>query len=116
MPLFRSVRSRLTVVTTLIVGAALVAGGVGLLLITRNALISDVRVTLTRSLVDARRELDRGVVTELALLSLGVAVDPFEVTAETLDRTCSPVLAAGLRGAAAPLQRLLLPQRASARA
>ncbi|MCU0280771.1 MAG: ATP-binding protein [Acidimicrobiia bacterium] len=94
MPLFRSVRSRLTVVTTLIVGASLVAGGVGLLLITRNALISDVRVTLTRSLVDARRELDRGVVTELALLSLGVAVDPFEVTAETLNRTCSPVLAA----------------------
>jgi signal transduction histidine kinase len=92
MPLFRSVRSRLTVFTTLIVGAALVAGGVGLLLLTRNALISDVRVTLTRSLVDARRELDRGVVTQLALLSLGVAVDPFEVTAETLDRTCSPVL------------------------
>lgn len=92
MPLFRSVRSRLTVATTLIVGAALVAGGVGLLLITRRALISDVRDTLTRSLVDARRELDRGVVTELALLSLGVAVDPFEVTAQTLDRTCSPVL------------------------
>jgi len=92
MPLFRSVRSRLTVATTLIVGAGLVAGGVGLLLVTRRALISDVRVTLTRSLVDARGELDRGVVTELALLSLGVAVDPFEVTAETLDRTCSPVL------------------------
>ncbi|MFH1331019.1 MAG: ATP-binding protein [Actinomycetota bacterium] len=90
--MFRSVRSRLTVVTTLIVGAALVAGGVGLLLITRRALISDVRDTLTRSLVDTRRELDRGVVTELALLSLGVAVDPFEVTAQTLDRTCSPVL------------------------
>ncbi len=92
MPLFRSVRSRLTVFTTLIVGAALVAGGLGLLLVTRNALIHDVRVTLTRSLVDARRELDRGVVTQLALLSLGVAVDPFEVTAETLNRTCSPVL------------------------
>jgi|GEM_PF-604584 len=93
MALFRSVRSRLTVATTLIVGAALVAGGVGLLVITRRALIDDVRDTLTRSLADARSELDRGVVAELALLSLGVAVDPFEVTAETLDRTCSPVLA-----------------------
>ncbi len=92
MPLFRSVRSRLTVFTTLIVGAALVVGGLGLLLLTRNSLISDVRVTLTRSLVDARRELDRGVVTQLALLSLGVAVDPLEVTAGTLERTCSPVL------------------------
>lgn len=92
MPLFRSVRSRLTVATTLIVGAALVAGGAGLLVITRRALISDVRDTLTRSLVDARQELDRGVVTELALLSLGVAVDPFEVTAQTLNRTCAPVL------------------------
>ena len=94
MPLFRSVRSRLTVATTLIVGAALIAGGVGLLVITRRALISDVRVTLTRSLVDARRELDRGVVAELALLSLGVTVDPFEVTTQALDRTCSPLLAA----------------------
>jgi signal transduction histidine kinase len=92
MPLLRSVRSRLTVATTLIVGAALVAGGVGMLLITRRALVSDVRDTLTRSLVDARRELDRGVVTQLALLSLGVAVDPFEVTSQTLDRTCASVL------------------------
>jgi signal transduction histidine kinase len=93
MPVFRSVRSRITVVTTLIVGAALVAGGVGLLLVTRRALISDVRVTLTRNLIDARRELDRGVVTELALLSLGVAIDPFEVTSQMVDRTCAPVLA-----------------------
>ncbi|MBM3695256.1 MAG: HAMP domain-containing protein [Actinobacteria bacterium] len=93
MPLFRSVRSRLTVATTLIVGAALVAGGAGLLFITRRALISDVRDTLTRSLVDARRELDRGVVAELALLSLGVAVDPFKVTGQTLDRNCASMLA-----------------------
>ncbi len=93
MPLFRSVRSRITVVTTLLVGAALVAAGVGLLLITRRALISDVRDTLTRNLVDTRRELDRGVVTELALLSLGVAVDPFAVTSQMIDRTCAPLLA-----------------------
>ncbi len=93
MPLFRSVRSRITVITTLLVGAALVAGGVGLLLITRRALISDVRVTLTRNLIDARRELDRGVATELALLSLGVAVDPFAVTSQMIDRTCAPLLA-----------------------
>jgi len=93
MPLFRSVRSRITVVTTLLVGAALVAAGVGLLLITRRALISDVRETLTRNLVDTRRELDRGVVTELALLSLGVAVDPFSVTSQMIDRTCAPLLA-----------------------
>ncbi|MBP1632831.1 MAG: Signal transduction histidine kinase, partial [Acidobacteria bacterium] len=93
MPLFRSVRSRITVVTTLLVGAALVAGGVGLLLITRRALVSDVRDTLTRNLVDTRRELDRGVVTELALLSLGVAVDPFAVTSQMIDRTCAPLLA-----------------------
>jgi len=33
---------------------------VGLLLITRRALVSDVRDTLTRNLVDTRRELDRG--------------------------------------------------------
>jgi len=93
MPLFHSVRARLTVATTLIVGAALIAGGVGLLVITRRALISDVRDTLTRSLIDARRELDRGVVTELALLSLGVAVDPFEVTAQEVDVSCAAMLA-----------------------
>ena len=93
MPLFRSVRSRITVVTTLLVGAALVAGGVGLLVITRRALVNDVRDTLTRHLVDARRELDRGVVTELALLSLGVAVDPFAVTSQMIDRNCAPLLA-----------------------
>ena len=93
MPLFRSVRSRITVITTLVVGAALIAGGLGLLAITRRALISDVRVTLTNNLVDARAELDRGVATELALLSLGVAVDPFSVTSQMIDRTCAPLLA-----------------------
>jgi signal transduction histidine kinase len=93
MPLFRSVRSRITVVTTVLVGVALIVGGVALLLITRRALISDVRVTLTGSLVDVRRELDRGVATELALLSLGVAVDPFAVTSQMIDRNCAPLLA-----------------------
>jgi signal transduction histidine kinase len=93
MAIFRSVRSRITLVTTLIVGGALVAGGVGLLLITRHALINDVRMTLTSNLIDARSELDRGVVTELALLSLGVAIDPLEVTSQMIDRDCTPVLA-----------------------
>jgi signal transduction histidine kinase len=93
MPLFRSVRSRITLVTTLVVGAALIAGGLGLLAITRRALIDDVRVTLTNNLDDARAELDRGVATELALLSLGVAVDPFSVTSQMIDRTCAPLLA-----------------------
>lgn len=93
MPLFRSVRSRITVVTTLVVGAALIAGGLGLVAITRRALIGDVRVTLTNNLADVRAELDRGVATELALLSLGVAVDPFSVTSQMIDRTCAPLLA-----------------------
>lgn len=94
MPLFRSVRSRITLITTVVVGAALVAGGLALLLITRRALISDIRVTLTDNLIDARGELDRGVATELALLSLGVAVDPFSVTSQMIDRNCAPVLGA----------------------
>jgi signal transduction histidine kinase len=93
MPLFRSVRSRITMVTTLIVAATLMVAGVGLLVFTRRALVSDVRRALTANLVEAQQELNNGVVAELGLLSLGVTVDPFEITGDIVEGTCSPILA-----------------------
>jgi len=80
-------------VTTLIVAATLLAAGVGLLVFTRRALVSDVRRALTANLVEAQQELNNGVVTELGLLSLGVTVDPFEMTGDIVEGTCSSILA-----------------------
>ncbi len=93
MALFRSVRSRITLVTTIIVAATLMAAGMGLLVFTRRALVSDVRRALTANLVEAQQELNNGVVTELGLLSLGVTVDPFEISGDIVEGTCSPILA-----------------------
>jgi signal transduction histidine kinase len=93
VPLFRTVRSRITAATTLIVAIALLGVGIAVLVFTRGALVADVRGALTDNLVEAREDLNRGVATELGLLSLGASVDPFEVTTRIVNQACSPILA-----------------------
>ena len=91
--ILKTVRSRITVVATLVVALTLVAGVVGLIAFSRVALISDVRTSLTDNLSEARTALDRGVVTELGLLQLGQAIDPFEATTRIADQACASILA-----------------------
>ncbi|MBW2257926.1 MAG: HAMP domain-containing protein, partial [Deltaproteobacteria bacterium] len=93
MPIFRTVRSRVTAATTLIVAVAMLGAGIGVLVLTRRALVSDVRGALTDNLAEAREDLNRGVVTELGLLSLGASVDTFAVTTRLVNQACSPILA-----------------------
>ncbi len=87
-----SVRTRITVVATLVVAAALIVGGTLLITLGRQALIDDVRETLTANLTETKEALDRGVITELGLLQLGVATDPFEATTRIADQICAPIL------------------------
>jgi signal transduction histidine kinase len=87
-----SVRSRITVVTTLVVAGALTLAAVLLLGLSRSTLVDDVRKTLTQDLLAAREQLNRGVITELSLLELGQAVDPVEVSTELANLECAPPL------------------------
>lgn len=94
MALFRSVRARVTVAATLLVAIALTVAAVGLLTAARQSLVDDVRGTLTENLAEAQTALNRGVITELTLLSLGLTVDPLAATTQIVDEQCAPILAA----------------------
>jgi signal transduction histidine kinase len=93
LPFLRSVRARITVVTTLTVALVLAVAAAGLLRVSRRSLVQDVRGTLTENLLEAQRALNRGVVTELSLLALGLAVDPIDATTDIVDEQCAPILA-----------------------
>jgi signal transduction histidine kinase len=93
-PRFRSVRSRVTTITTIVVGAALALAGVGLLNVSRRSLVDDVRGVLGDNLSGARDLLNASVVTELTLLSLGQEVEPESALSTGVPAECLPVLVA----------------------
>lgn len=87
-----TVRGRITFWTALVVGLVAVVAAAALFGLSRRALVSDVRTTLTQNLDEAREVLDRGVATELNLLSLGIAIDPFDKTSQIAEDRCAPIL------------------------
>jgi signal transduction histidine kinase len=91
-PRFRSVRSRVTTITTVVVGAALALAGVGLLTLSRRSLVDDVRGVLGDNLSGARDLLNASVVTELTLLRLGQDVGPEAALATEVPPECLPIL------------------------
>jgi len=93
MPLLGSVRSRITLATTVVFAVALALAAGLLLYLSRRTLVDDVRDSLTADLTTAREQLNRGVATELSLLQLGQAVDPLEVTTRLASEECAPILA-----------------------
>ncbi len=101
--LFGTLRSRITVVTTLVVAAALTLAAILLLFLSRSALIDDVRDTLTDDLTTAQEQLNRGVATELSLLQLGQAVDPLDVSTQLASIECGPILAEAFGNTPRPL-------------
>ncbi|MDX1690433.1 MAG: HAMP domain-containing sensor histidine kinase [Acidimicrobiia bacterium] len=104
MRVFGTVRSRITAVATLVVAVTLAVGAIGLVTFSRTALVSDVRDALTENLSDAREALDQAVVTELGLLQIGLATDPFEATTRIADQTCAPILAEAYGDSARPAE------------
>jgi signal transduction histidine kinase len=91
-PRFRSVRSRVTTITTIVVGGSLALAGVGLLTVSRRSLVDDVRGVLGDNLSGARDVLNASVVTELTLLRLGQDVEPEAALATDIPQECLPVL------------------------
>ncbi len=98
-----SLRSRITVVATLVVGIALTLAAILLLSLSRSALLDDVRQSLADDLTTAQEQLNRGVATELSLLQLGQAVDPLEVTTQLASIECAPILAEAYGSSIRPL-------------
>lgn len=92
MPLLGSVRSRITLATTVVFAVALALAAGLLLYLSRRTLVDDVRDSLTADLTTARAQLNRGVATELSLLQLGQAVDPLDVTTRLASEECAPIL------------------------
>lgn len=91
-PRFRSVRSRVTTITTLLVGAALAIAGVGMLTISRRSLVDDVRDALAGNVIGARDLLNESVVTDITLLQVGQEIDPGAVSVDPVHEACSPIL------------------------
>ncbi len=91
-PRFRSVRSRVTTITTVVVGTALALAGAGLLTLSRRSLVDDVRGVLGDNLSGARDVLNTSVVTELTLLRLGQEVEPEAALDTEVPEECRPVL------------------------
>ena len=91
-PTFRSVRSRVTTITTLLVGVALAVAGVGMLTISRRSLVDDVRGALAGNVAGARDLLNESVATDITLLQLGQEIDPAEITLDPVEEACSSIL------------------------
>ena len=103
MPLLGSVRSRITLATTVVFAVALALAAGLLLYLSRRTLVDDVRDSLTADLTTARAQLNRGVATELSLLQLGQAVDPLDVTTRLASEECAPILVGEYGGRPRPL-------------
>jgi signal transduction histidine kinase len=91
---FRSVRMRVTAAATLAVAITLCGASVWLVLASRQSLVRDVRSTLTENLVAAQQAFNSAVLTELRLVSLGVALDPTEATFRLAPESCAQILSA----------------------
>ncbi|HLA66093.1 MAG TPA: ATP-binding protein [Acidimicrobiia bacterium] len=94
MVAFRSVRMRVTAAATVVVALALSGASVWLVLASRQSLVRDVRTTLTDNLTVAQQSFNKAVVTELSLVSLGIALDPTEATVRIADEHCAGILQA----------------------
>jgi signal transduction histidine kinase len=92
MRFFRSVRMRVTAVSTVVVALVLSGASVWLVLASRQSLVRDVRTTLTDNLSAAQEAFNKAAVTELGLLSLGIALDPEHASVRMVDDSCSGIL------------------------